>query len=107
MLQVNLNDLPLDKDGEKHVRKMHRKLERELGSQSPAQIVFAATTKSRKQSQVYMSLSDETGPIYEQEFSTKCWKSALDLCVQHAVWVFKKKSPTQQMAAASSRYATY
>ncbi len=102
MLHLELLELELCKEGEQLIKRLHRRLEKELFRVPGARILCSISQKNRSKFSLVLRVFHGEDKIFEEESSVRCWKNALDLYVTHATWLLKS-----QVQPVSQTFRTY
>lgn len=100
MLNLNFYDMTISKATEETLKKFKKRVEREISFYPGVSLHFHINQKSRKIQHIYMSLNYGQQKLFEQEFLSKNWESALEQCVQDALHAIRRdpslmrKTPT-------------
>jgi hypothetical protein len=77
--------------------KFKHKVDKELSMFPGVELIFDITPKSKKQTIISMSLFNQNQLLLEQSMSTKSWDTALEQCVQDALWSLKQQFAMHHM----------
>jgi len=93
MLNLAISDALFTSQSERVLKRLKKKMERDLSKVPGVILHFKAQPKTKKQStvQTFLQVSDET--FHHQEFDVRCWESALEQTVNHAIWFVRRDLP--------------
>lgn len=104
MLNLAISDTLLNTKSEKTLKRIRRKIDRDLSKMPGVVLHFKAQPKSKKQStvQTFLQVSDEI--FHHHEFDVKCWESALEQTVDHAIWFVRRDLPYIRQEKEENRF---
>ncbi|PCJ19800.1 MAG: hypothetical protein COB02_06305 [Candidatus Cloacimonadota bacterium] len=107
MLHLNLNSDALDKLTQQSIKRLEKKLEKELLYHPGVDIFVDVSAKGKKQYTIQVEIEYRDEIILNESFQCKSWISALDQYVQHAIWTIKRETPRKVPLATMNKYQSY
>ena len=109
MLQLSINEKLLNKQSQQYIKRLNRKMERDLAAYPDARLFLQVVSKTKKIHNVKMHVEYSNQTLYAQEFKAKYWEAALGQCVEHAIHSLKTEFPLEptEPRRTSHRFMTY
>ncbi|MCJ8344093.1 hypothetical protein MJH12_00995 [bacterium] len=107
MLHLNLNSTVLDKLTQQSIKRMEKRLEKELLYHPGVDIFVDVSTKTKKQQTIQVEIEYQGEVLLSEAFQCKSWLGALDQYVQHAIWTIKREIPKKASMASQNNCQIY
>ena len=105
MLHIEVDESLLTKDGSKTVRKLTKKVEKELLLFPQLQIFVKVTSKSAKATEIYTYAVYLDQRFFEEKFVSKNWEPTVQQCVSYLIRSIRSEF-LHQKSLHSTRYET-